>query len=210
MNLETIAAEMTDISEKLVVSGMVHLMGGNFSVREGDRLAITGHFSAKRALHAEDLFLAGVDDDEPVEGASATLDMHRAIFRKTEAAAIVHAHPYHATLLSYYTDVICPIDENNIYYLGEKVHCIRAAGYMKWDLLAEEMADALTVSPTAILKWHGSFAIGDSLGEAFNSTQAVDQAARFIIDTRRLEPQLGSAEVPGYAKLDSFQQPPAN
>ncbi len=107
MNLETIAAEMSDISEKLVVSGMVHLMGGNFSVREGDRMAITGHFSAKRALHAEDLFLAGVDDDEPVEGASATLDMHRAIFRKTDAAAIVHAHPYHATLLSYYTDVIC-------------------------------------------------------------------------------------------------------
>ncbi len=81
---------------------------------------------------------------------------------------------------------------------------------MKWDLLDEEMADALTVSPAAILKWHGSFAIGDSLGEAFSSTQAVDQAARFIIDTRRLEPQLGSAEVPDYAKLDSFQQPPAD
>ena len=114
MNLDAIALEMSDVSEKLVTANMVHLLGGNFSVREGEKMAITGHRSAKKALSGKDLFVVDVHSDEPVQGASATLGMHRSIFRKTGAAAIVHAHPYYATLLSYYTDVICPIDENNI------------------------------------------------------------------------------------------------
>ena len=206
MDLDAIAAEMSAVSEKLVNGGMVHLLGGNFSVRGGSQMAITGHRSAKRTLSGKDLYVAEVDSDAPVEGASSTLDMHRAIFRRTEAAAIVHAHPYYATLLSYYTDVICPLDENNIYYLGEKVYCIRSAGFMKWALLADEMAELLTRSPAAMLKWHGSFTIGDSLTAAFNNTQAVDQAARFILDMRRLEPRLGPAVLPDYAHLDSFAE----
>ena len=206
MNLEVIAAEMSEVSEKLVVTGMVHLLGGNFSVREGEKMAITGHRSPKRDLTGKDLFAADVHSDEPVEGASATLGMHRSIFRKTDAAAIIHAHPYYATLLSYYTDVICPIDENNIYYLGERVFCIQSEGYMKWALLADQMAELLTRSPAAVLKWHGSFAIGDSLAEAFNHTQALEQASRFILDTRRLEPHLGHPELPDYAKYNSFEE----
>lgn len=206
MNLEAIAAEMSDVSEKLVVTGMVHLLGGNFSVRDGERMAITGHRSAKRDLSGDDLFVADVNSDESVEGASSTLDMHRAIFRMTDADAIIHAHPYYATLLSYYTDVICPIDENNIYYLGERVYCIQSEGYMKWALLADQMAELLTRSPAAVLKWHGSFAIGDSLAEAFNHTQALEQASRFILDTRRLQPHLGDAVLPDYAKYSSFEE----
>ena len=206
MNLETIAAEMSDVSEKLVMTGMVHLLGGNFSVREGEKMAITGHRSPKRHLSGSDLFVADVNSDELVAGASSTLGMHRSIFRMTEADAIIHAHPYYATLLSYYTDVICPIDENNIYYLGERVFCIQSEGYMKWALLAEQMAELLTRSPAAVLKWHGSFAIGDSLAEAFNHTQALEQASRFILDTRRLEPHLGRAVLPDYAKYNSFDE----
>ena len=206
MNLEVVAAEMSEVSEKLVVTGMVHLLGGNFSVREGENMAITGHRSPKRDLTGKDLFAADVHSDEPVEGASATLGMHRSIFRNTDAAAIIHAHPYYATLLSYYTDVICPIDENNIYYLGERVFCIQSEGYMKWALLADQMAELLTRSPAAVLKWHGSFAIGDSLAEAFNHTQALEQASRFILDTRRLEPHLGRPELPDYAKYNSFEE----
>ena len=207
MNLDAIAEEMSEVSEKLVVTGMVHLLGGNFSVREGDKMAITGHRSAKKTLTSKDLFVADVHSDEPVEGASSTLGMHRSIFRKTNAAAIIHAHPYYATLISYFTDVICPIDENNIYYLGEKVFCIQSEGYMKWALLAEPMADLLTLSPAAVLKWHGSFTIGDSLAEAFNHTQALEQAARLILDTRRLQGQdLGQPVLPDYARFDSFKE----
>ena len=36
------------------------------------------------------------------------------------------------------------------------------------------MADLLAKSPAAILKWHGSFTIGDSLSDAFNNTQALE------------------------------------
>ena len=205
MNLDQIAKEMNQISDKLVAAGLVHLQGGNFSAREGPQMAITGHRSAKKSLSGSDLYIADVDSDQEVTGASKTLGMHRAIFRKTDAKAIIHAHPYYATLISYYTDVLCPIDENSIYYLGEKVFCIQSEGYMKWDRLAEQMADLLSQSPAAILKWHGSFTIGSSLAEAFNATQALEFAARFLLDTRRLEPILGRAEMPDYAQKDTFK-----
>ena len=204
MNLSAIADEMTYVSDKLVALGMVHLVGGNFSVRYGNKMAITGHRSAKRSLTGEDLFVGCVDDDTPIEGASATLDMHRTIFRRTETNAIVHAHPYYAILLSFYTNVICPIDENNIYYLGEKVYCAHAPDFMRWATLSDEIAHLLTLSPATVLKWHGSFAIGSSLNEALNTTQALDQAARLIIDTRQLEPHFGPATLPQYAKHNSF------
>ena len=205
MDLDQIAAEMTEVSDKLVLAGLVHLLGGNFSVRHGNQLAITGHRSAKKALTRHDLHVGEVDLDDQIAGASATLHMHRAIYRKTDAKAVIHAHPYYATLISYYTDVVRPIDENNIYYLGKEVFCIRAEGYMMWDRLAEQMADLLVKSPAAILKWHGSFTIGDSLSDAFNNTQALEIASRLIIDTQRFKSALGEPELPDYAPGPTIQ-----
>lgn len=99
MNLDAVSEEMNYVSEKLVSLGMVHLLGGNFSAREGDRMAITGHRSAKRRLTAADLFEVSVHSDENPENISSTLGIHRAILRRTEAGAVVHAHPYYATLI---------------------------------------------------------------------------------------------------------------
>lgn len=199
MDLKAIAQDMNDVSEKLVSGGLVHLLGGNFSARTGNRMAITGHASAKHRLTADDLFEVGVDSDENPSGISSTLGIHRAILRRTNAGAIVHAHPYYATLLSYYTDHWSPIDENGIYYLGEAVHAVASEGYMKWALLEDELAELLTHSTAAVLKWHGTFTIGKSLTEALNATQAVELSARLIIDTHQLRSELGDARLPNYA-----------
>ena len=199
MDLVHIAKEMNYVSEKLVSMGLVHLMGGNFSVRDGNQMAITGHRSAKRSLTADDLYVVGVDTDDELEGISKTLGIHREILRKTRTTAVVHAHPYYATLLSYFTDEICPIDENGIFYLGTKVHCVASEGFMKWALLDNDLAEMLTTCPAAILKWHGSFTIGDSLEEAFNMTQALEISCRLVVDTFRLRSSLGNATLPKYA-----------
>ena len=199
MDLEATAAEMSYVSDQIVNAGLVHVLGGNFSARAGDRMAITGHRSAKRQLTATDLYEVSVDGNEEPDGVSKTLGIHRAILRQTGAGAVVHAHPYHATLLSYYTDAWHPIDENGIYYLGKAVSTVSAAGYMQWDLLEEELAAALTDSTAVILKWHGTFTIGDSLIEALNSTQAVELSARLVVDSNNMSGRLGPPLLPDYA-----------
>ncbi|GIT09406.1 MAG: hypothetical protein CM1200mP30_30360 [Pseudomonadota bacterium] len=47
--------------------------------------------------------------------------MHRAIYRKTDAKAIIHAHPYHASLLSFYIDEIRPLMKMDYSIWGERL-----------------------------------------------------------------------------------------
>ena len=203
-DIERIASDMATYSDMLVNSGLLHLKGGNFSVRLGAELIITRTRSFKKDLVPERLIRAAIDSDDAVEDASSVLSMHRSIYRKTDAQAIIHAHPYHAALLSFFVDEFHPVDENGLIYLGPRIRVVAAQEYMNWKAVDEEMADALVDAPVAILKWHGAFAKGESLAQAFHNTQAVETSARFYIDTARLKAALGD---PVYA---SYVHPPGS
>jgi L-fuculose-phosphate aldolase len=198
--VQRIADDMALYSDLLVQSGLLHLKGGNSSVRVGEELVITRTRSFKNDLVPERLIRAAVDSDDPVEHASSVLSMHRAIYRKTDARAIIHAHPHHPALLSFYVDEFSPIDENGLIYLGRKVRVVAARRFMEWSAADEQMADALTECPAAILKWHGAFAIGGELAQAFHIMQAVETAARFYLDTWRLSGVIGTPELPEYVE----------
>jgi L-fuculose-phosphate aldolase len=196
--LACIAAEMNLYSDMLVNAGLLHLKGGNFSARLGQDLVITRTRCFKQDLLPERLVRAPIYSDDSVEGASSTLSMHRAIYRKTDAQAILHAHPYYATLLSYYLEEFSPVDENGLIYLGPRIPIVAAPRFISWPEVAEEMADSLVNCPVSILRWHGAFAIGDSMASAFHSTQAVETAARFAYHLLRNEGKLGKATYPPY------------
>jgi L-fuculose-phosphate aldolase len=198
MTLDDAVADIATYSAKVVDSGLLHMQGGNLSVRLGDNLVITRTRTLKLVLGPDDVVVAPIDDDAPVDGASSTLAMHRAIYRKTGAGAIMHAHPYHATLLSFFQDSFEPVEENGLLYLGRRIRCVAAPGYLRWNEVAEEMADALTESPAAMLKWHGSFTTGASMALAFHNTQAIESTARFILDLRRLGGTLGQPTLADY------------
>jgi len=189
--IEQIAKDMTTYTDMLVNSGLLHLKGGNCSARIGDDLIITRTRSFKKDLVPERLIRAAVHSDEPVENASSVLSMHRAIYRKTDARAIIHAHSYYTTLISFYLDEFRPVDENGLLFLGSRVRIVAAQQYLGWNAVGQEIADALVESPVAILKWHGPFAIGESLAEAFHNIQAMEMAARLYLDTWRLKDVLG-------------------
>ena len=91
--LNKIAEEMANYSDMLVESGLLHLKGGNYSVRLGEDLIITPTKCFKKDLVPEKLLCAKVDSDEEVKNASSVLSMHRAIYRKTDAKAINSCSP---------------------------------------------------------------------------------------------------------------------
>lgn len=199
MDLDTIADDMTEYMRLMAVTGLCHLRGGNCAVRvDDDTLVVTRTKTAKEKLTADHLLSADIHSDAPVPGASVNLSLHRLIFRKTDAKAVLHGHPYHAALLSYFCDRIAPIDENGLSYLTGEIEIIQPPGFKQWAPIDQPLSDALTRVPAVMMKWHGSYTIGASLAEAFHRTQALDSTARFILDVARLEPALGQAVLPDY------------
>lgn len=201
-DLKQIAEEMALYSDMLVDSGLLHLKGGNYSIRDGDDLIITPTKCFKKDLVPEKLVRAKVDSDDPVENASSVLSMHRAIYRRTDAQAIIHAHPYYASLLTFYLDEIKPVDENGLIYLGPLIKVVTAPKFMQWSEVDDDMADAMVDCPVAMLKWHGAFAKGDTLAQAYHNTQAIESTARFYWDTWRHRATLGKP------KLAEYIEPP--
>ena len=199
MDLDAIANEMTEYMQLMTVTGLCHLRGGNCAVRlDEETLVVTRTRTAKEKLTADHLLRADIHSDAPVPGASVNLSLHRMIFRKTDARAVLHGHPYHAALLSFFCDRITPIDENGLSYLNGEIEVIQPPGFKQWGPIDQPLSDALTRVPAVVMKWHGSYTIGTSLAEAFHRTQALDSTARFILDVARLESSLGPATLPDY------------
>ena len=202
--IEQIANDMTVYSDMLVSSGLLHLKGGNLSARLGDELIITRTRSFKKDLVPERLIRAAIFSDEPVENASSVLSMHRAIYHKTDAKAIIHSHPYYSALLSFFVNEFSPIDENGLIYLGARIEVVAAQEFMRWEAVDEQMADALVESNAAILKWHGVFTKGQSMAEAFHHTQAIESAARYYLDIWRLQSTLGEPSLAAYVEKPTW------
>ncbi len=204
--IEQIAKDMAIHMDKLINMGLLHLKGGNCSARIGDDIIITRTKSFKKDLVPERLIRAAIHSDDPVENASSVLAMHRAIYRTTNTQAIIHSHSYYTTLLSFYLDEFRPIDENGRLFLGPRVRIIPVMKYLDWNTVSQDFAEALTESPVAILKWHGPFAIGESLDEAFHHIQAMEMAARLYLDTWRLQPVLGDPQFAPYIKPPAWSK----
>jgi L-fuculose-phosphate aldolase len=193
-DIERIAKEMATYTDMLVSSGLLHLKGGNCSARLGDDLIITRTKSFKQDIVAERLLQIPIDSDEPVEHASSTLSMHREIYRKTDAQAVIHAHSYYTALVSFYVDEFRVVDDNGLIYLGPSVPIVAAPKHWGWAEVDKEIAQALVDHPVVILKWHGPFAKGDSMAQAFHNIQAMESAARFYMDIWRLKDVIGEPE----------------
>ena len=197
-DIERIAKDMATYTDMLVSSGLLHLKGGNCSARLGDDLIITRTKSFKQDIVAERLIRAPIDSDESVEHASSTLSMHRWIYRKTDAQVVIHAHSYYTALVSFYVDEFRVVDDNGLIYLGPRVPIVAAPELWGWSKVDREIADALVDCPVAILKWHGPFAKGDSMAQAFHNIQAMETAARFYMDLWRLKDVIGKPQFVPY------------
>lgn len=188
-DLEQMLAEEIDFfARRLVDLDLLEWYGGNISVRLGDDLLInrTRGVPDQVGRGAMPAVRTGIHcDDENTAWASSALAIHRAIYRRTDAQAIIHAHPRHATLLSFFLDEIVPIDENGLLYVGPGVKVVAAPEVYGWNLVADELAESLVGRKAVMLKWHGSFAVGQTLDDAMHATRGLNHAAEFILRLRQ-------------------------
>jgi methylthioribose-1-phosphate isomerase len=98
-----VGQQIADVARGLYARGWMPGTAGNISVRAGQNAVITGSGLSKGELTANDMVTVRVADSEPVSGErrpSTETAIHTAIYRATQAGAVVHVHSPHATAQS--------------------------------------------------------------------------------------------------------------
>ena len=171
--------QFQQVGSDLFYRGLVSSHSGNISIRAGSQLIITRRGSMLGHLNEQDLVNTGIQDDDLSELASTELAVHRSIYKHTPALAIVHAHPSHATALSFLTDCIVPADLEGSFILS-KVPVLGQNLKPMSSHIAEEIALLLSSYKAVLVFGHGSFAAGKSLEEAYHWTSTLEASCEIM------------------------------
>lgn len=174
------------IGADLFAARLASATSGNYSVRDKDGLWITKSGAQKAHLTPEDLLLLPLEPDEQKDrGASIECIIHRAIYRQTEATAVVHAHPRYAIALSYHLDSIVPIDLEGLYYFPE-IPVVAPKTLSGTAEAAEAVAGVLKEHPAVVVRGHGAFVRSSeetqekSLLKAYSLMTSLEEACEII------------------------------
>ncbi len=183
---ERIYQQFAEVGRDLYEHTMISSHGGNLSMRLGDRVIIKRRGAQLGRLKPHDLVETQIEkNDSGVTLASTELLAHRTIYMKTPALAICHCHPRTAIALSLSRDEIVPID-NEASYLLKKIPVIWeefASGTLE---MANSLAAALQQYKVVMLRGHGSFAIGQTLDEAFFWSSTLEEACDIILRAKTI------------------------
>jgi methylthioribose-1-phosphate isomerase len=94
------AGQIPHIARELYARGWMPGTAGNISLRVAQTAVITGSGLSKGELTTGDLVTVNIADSQCLSGTrrpSAETAIHTAIYRATDAQAVVHVHPPHAT-----------------------------------------------------------------------------------------------------------------
>ncbi|GAA2462052.1 class II aldolase/adducin family protein [Streptomyces macrosporus] len=180
--------ELVDTARRTVADGLVVGTSGNVSVRVGDTVLVTPSGVPYDRLGPDDLCAVDLDGRR-VAGESAPtseLPMHLAVYRATDAAAIVHTHAVHATAVSTLVEEL-PAIHYMTAALGGPVRVAPYATYGSEELAAHAL-EALRDRTGCLLRNHGTIVYGDSLRRAYDDTAQLEWMCRVW---------LAAASVPG-------------
>lgn len=182
-----ILSQFQTIGHDLFTRGLVSSHSGNLSIRLGERMIITRRGSRLGCLEEHDLIDTGISkNDRSTPLASTELAVHRAIYQKTPALAIVHAHPPHAVALSLTETEIVPSDAEGL-SIVDRVPVLGWHMEVKLGGLAGIIVQALKQCRIVLVHSHGSFAIGQLLEEAHNYTTTLEESCQVICLLKSLQ-----------------------
>lgn len=174
------------VGADLFAARLASATSGNYSVREKDGLWITRSGAQKAHLTPEDLLLLPLEPDEHKDqGASTERIVHRAIYRETEATAVVHAHPRYAIALSYHLDTIVPIDLEGLYYFPQ-IPVVAPKTVSGTAEAAQAVSQALKSHSAVVVRGHGAFVRASeesqekSLLKAYSLMTSLEEACEVI------------------------------
>ena len=169
---------LAEAGRRLADAGLVIGTSGNLSVRSGDHIAVTPTGGVIGDLTAEQMTVLDVSG-AVVDGdlaPTSEVPMHLAIYRSTAARAIAHTHAATSVAIGLVSDEI-PLIHYTMLSLGGAVRVAPYACYGT-QALADHVVAALTGKQAALMRNHGSIAIGRSLAKATDNLELLEWAAR--------------------------------
>ncbi|MDT9685503.1 class II aldolase/adducin family protein [Streptomyces sp. TRM76323] len=165
-------------ARRTAADGLVVGTSGNVSVRVGDLLLVTPSGVPYSRLTGDDVVAVDLDGRR-VRGTlppTSELPLHLAVYRSTDAGAVVHTHAVHATAVSTLVDELPPIH----YVAGALGGPVRVAPYALYGTreLADHMLAALTGRTACLLRNHGTVAYGATLDQAYDRTAQLEWMCR--------------------------------
>ncbi|MEU3530007.1 class II aldolase/adducin family protein [Streptomyces murinus] len=171
-------AAVVATARRSVADGLVVGTSGNVSARVGDVVLVTPSGVPYDRLTPDDI--TGVDlTGRQVLGTlvpTSELPMHLAVYRTTDARAIVHTHAVHATAVSTLVTEL-PLVHYMAAALGGPVRVAPYAAYGT-DELAEHMLRALADRSGCLLRNHGTLTYGATLDQAYDRTAQLEWMCR--------------------------------
>ncbi len=179
--------ELKRFGHQLAEKRLVWGRSGNISLKlSDDTFLITATGSNLGALADDELTTCQIKDDkwEGAKPPSMEKDLHRFIYQRQEKAkAIIHAHPFHATLVActrmpLSTDIF----PEAMAYLGS---IMRVPYFHPGSLeLAQAVAETAVSSQVLLLENHGTIISASSLDDAMLKTETLELLCRLVITAR--------------------------
>ncbi|MGW2490782.1 class II aldolase/adducin family protein [Streptomyces sp. NPDC001606] len=171
-------ADVVATARRTVADGLVVGTSGNVSARVGDLVLVTPSGVPYDRLTPDDI--TGVDlTGRQVLGTlvpTSELPMHLAVYRATDARAIVHTHAVHATAVSTLVGELPPIHYMTA-ALGGPVRVAPYAAYGSEEL-AGHVLRALAGRSGCLLRNHGTLTYGADLDQAYDRTAQLEWMCR--------------------------------
>ena len=157
--------------ERRLISGW----GGNLSCRIGkEEFLITGQHAplGLRSSILYELIMMGKPSKQ-TQRASSETPLHLAVYRGTDAEAIVHVHPPMVLAFSQTHESFIPISFEEKYTIGEVPIIPQDTPTVT---KSEQVVEELKYHPVVIIKGHGTVAIGKNFQDAFLFTDLLEEA----------------------------------
>ncbi|CAM5697966.1 MULTISPECIES: class II aldolase/adducin family protein [Streptomyces] len=166
--------DVVDTARRSAADGLVVGTSGNVSARVGDLVLVTPSGVPYDRLGPGDAVGVDLEGHQVLGdlGPTSELPLHLAVYRSTDAAAVVHTHAVHATAVSTLVAEV-PLVHYAAAILGGPV---RTAAYARYGTpeLADAMLEALRDRTGCLLANHGTVTYGDTLDQAYDRTAQLE------------------------------------
>tara|TARA_A100001011_G_scaffold361506_1_gene409671 strand:- start:248 stop:877 length:630 start_codon:yes stop_codon:yes gene_type:complete len=172
------------------------LRSGNVSLRYKNGFLITPSGIKYSLLKVDDIVFVSLDGkfDETKNKPSSEWRFHKDIYSsKNEANAIVHAHSTHATAVSAHNKDVPAFHYMVALAGGNDLKCANYATFGTQEL-SDNIINALKNRKACLMSNHGQVAFGDSLEQAFELAQEVENICHQYINAIKIgEPKILSS-----------------
>lgn len=188
-------ATFQDLGRDMFLTGLVSSHTGTMSVRTEGRAVISRRSAMLGRLAAEDLIQLGIDDECPEEAPDDAI-VHQAVYRGTDAQAVIYARPPATMALALIEDRLSPANGEGAEVLGSAPVLISQRPIGSPDV-AQLITRTLRENRVVALRGQGVFARGQDLADAFRMVSLLEEmckVAHLFRTLSREEPQPGGRD----------------